>query len=70
MWAKSMGIKALRVNHPGELSAERLERLTEGGGPIVLDMRIDRSVRLKGAGRVESLRHMSVVRPAEGTAQP
>jgi acetolactate synthase-1/2/3 large subunit len=63
IWAKSMGIKALRINHPGELTAERLDRLTDGGGPIVLDMRIDRSVRLKGAGRVEALKHMSVVRP-------
>jgi acetolactate synthase-1/2/3 large subunit len=69
MWAKSMGIKALRVNHPGELTAARLDRLTDGGGPIVLDMRIDRNGRLKGAGRVEALRHMSVVR-SEGAAQP
>jgi acetolactate synthase-1/2/3 large subunit len=69
MWARSMGIKALRVNHPGELTAARLDRLTDGGGPIVLDMRIDRNVRLKGAGRVEALRHMSVVR-SEGAAQP
>jgi acetolactate synthase-1/2/3 large subunit len=60
MWAKSMGIAALRINHPGELTAARLERLTSGGGPIVLDMRIDRTVRLKGAGRVEVLRQMSV----------
>jgi len=64
MWAQSMGIKALRINHPGELSAERLERLTVEGGPIVLDMRIDRSVRLKGGGRVDALRHMSLVPPS------
>jgi acetolactate synthase-1/2/3 large subunit len=69
MWAKSMGIPALRINHPGELTAARLDRLTYGGGPIVLDMRIDRNVRLKGAGRVEALRHMSVVR-SEGPTQP
>jgi acetolactate synthase I/II/III large subunit len=61
-WAGSMGIPAARVNHPGELTASRLSSLTSGG-PAVLDMRIDRRVRLKGGGRVEALRHMSVVPP-------
>jgi acetolactate synthase-1/2/3 large subunit len=59
MWARSMGIAGLRVNHPGELTAERLDRLTAEGGPLILDMRIDPEVRLKGAGRVESLQQMS-----------
>ncbi len=70
LWAKSMGIPALRINHPGELTAARLDRLTCDGGPIVLDMRIDRSVRLKGAGRVDALRQMSVVRSEDNAAQP
>jgi acetolactate synthase-1/2/3 large subunit len=69
LWAKSMGIPALRINHPGELTAARLDRLTYEGGPIVLDMRIDRNVRLKGAGRVEVLRQMSVVRSERSPAQ-
>lgn len=60
LWARSMGIPGLRVNHPGELTAARIDRLTADGGPLVLDMRIDRDVRLKGAGRVESLQQMSV----------
>jgi acetolactate synthase-1/2/3 large subunit len=68
LWARSMGIPALRINHPGELTAARLDRLTDAG-PIVLDMRIDRNVRLKGAGRVEALRQMSVVRSEGGPAQ-
>jgi acetolactate synthase-1/2/3 large subunit len=59
VWARSMGIPGLRVNHPGELSATQLDRLTAEGGPLILDMRIDPEVRLKGAGRVESLQHMS-----------
>jgi acetolactate synthase-1/2/3 large subunit len=59
LWARSMGIPGLRVNHPGELTAARIDRLTADGGPLVLDMRIDRDVRLKGAGRVESLQQMS-----------
>jgi acetolactate synthase-1/2/3 large subunit len=59
LWARSMGIPGLRVNHPGELTAAGLARLTADGGPLVLDMRIDPDVRLKGAGRVESLQQMS-----------
>ena len=60
LWARSMGIASLRVNHPGELTAARLDRLMEGGGPLVLDIRIDRDVRLTGAGRNEALQHMSL----------
>jgi acetolactate synthase-1/2/3 large subunit len=59
LWARALGMPGLRVNHPGELTAGQLERLTRGGGPVVLDMRIDASVRLAGAGRVEVLQHMS-----------
>ena len=43
----------------GQLEASRLEALLADGGPIVLDVRIDRDVRLAGAGRVESLQQMS-----------
>jgi acetolactate synthase-1/2/3 large subunit len=60
LWARSMGIPGLRINHPGELTAARLDRLTADGGPLVLDMRIDPDVRLGGAGRVESLQQMSL----------
>lgn len=59
LWARSMGIAGLRINHPGELTAQRLDRMTADGGPLVLDLRIDPDVRLKGAGRVESLQQMS-----------
>lgn len=59
MWARSMGIPGLRINHPGELTAERLALLSTRNLPIVLDMRIDPDVRLNGAGRVETLQHMS-----------
>jgi acetolactate synthase-1/2/3 large subunit len=55
-----MGIPGLRVNHPGELTAARLDLLMTRKLPIVLDMRIDPSVRLVGAGRVERLQLMSV----------
>jgi len=62
LWARSMGIPGLRINHPGELTAARLDLLATRNLPIVLDMRIDASVRLNGAGRVERLQNMSVPR--------
>jgi acetolactate synthase-1/2/3 large subunit len=59
LWARSMGIPGLRINHPGELTATRLDLLMTRKLPIVLDMRIDPTVHLVGAGRVERLRLMS-----------
>jgi acetolactate synthase-1/2/3 large subunit len=59
LWARSMGIPGMRINHPGELTAARLDLLATRQLPIVLDMRIDANVRLHGAGRVETLQHMS-----------
>jgi acetolactate synthase-1/2/3 large subunit len=59
LWARSMGIPGVRINHPGELTAERLALLSTRNLPIVLDMRIDPNVRLNGAGRVERLQQMS-----------
>jgi acetolactate synthase-1/2/3 large subunit len=59
LWARSMGIAGLRINHPGEITAARLDLLTTRKLPIVLDIRIDPDVRLKGAGRVERLQQMS-----------
>jgi acetolactate synthase-1/2/3 large subunit len=63
VWARSMGIPGLQINHPGELTAARLELLSTRKLPIVLDMRIDANVRLTGAGRVERLQHMSAHAP-------
>lgn len=60
LWAQSMGALALRIERPGELTAERLDSAARGDAPIVLDVRIDAGVRLKGAGRVEVLQQMSV----------
>ncbi len=60
-WARSMGVTGVRVNHPGEIRPELFERLMELGGPAVLDIRIDRDVRLAGGGRNEALQHMSML---------
>lgn len=59
-WARSAGMAGIRVNHPGEITADLLDRVTEGGMPVVLDIRIDREKRIKGGGRNESLQQMSV----------
>ncbi|MCA9633049.1 MAG: thiamine pyrophosphate-binding protein [Myxococcales bacterium] len=60
-WARSMGVTGVRVNHPGEIRSELFERLYELSGPAVLDIRIDRDVRLAGGGRNEALQHMSML---------
>lgn len=58
-WADAFGIRAARIDGAGQIGATRMDALLEGGGPVLLDIRIDREVRLKGAGRVESLQQMS-----------
>ncbi len=60
-WARSMGMAGLRINHPGEITRDVLHRLSGLQRPIVLDIRIDRNQHLQGAGRNESLQHMSVL---------
>jgi acetolactate synthase I/II/III large subunit len=60
-WARSMGMAGLRVNHPGEINAEQLARLRATRVPVVLDIRIDRDVKLTGGGRNEALQHMSML---------
>jgi acetolactate synthase-1/2/3 large subunit len=65
-WARSMGMAGLRVNHPGEISGDQLARLRQLRVPVVLDIRIDRDVRITGGGRNEALRHMSMLPAAEG----
>jgi acetolactate synthase-1/2/3 large subunit len=59
-WARALQIPSARINHPGEISASLLDALT-ARGPAVLDIRIDRGVRLSGGGRNEALLHMSML---------
>ncbi len=60
-WARAMGMAGVRINHPGEITSTMLDRLTAPGLPVVLDIRIDREVRIRGGGRNESLQHMSML---------
>jgi hypothetical protein len=56
----------LRVNHPGEITTEQLTRLRTARVPVVLDIRIDRDVKLTGGGRNEALQHMSMLNKGNG----
>jgi acetolactate synthase-1/2/3 large subunit len=60
-WARAMGMPGVRISRPGEITAAMLDRLTASGLPVVLDIRIDREVRIRGGGRNESLQHMSML---------
>lgn len=55
--AEGVGAKAVVIEKPGDLLDLDLARLTENG-PVVLDIRIDREVRLK-SGRLEFLKEMA-----------
>ncbi|MBX7197731.1 MAG: hypothetical protein K1X94_37135, partial [Sandaracinaceae bacterium] len=58
-WADSFGIPGMRIDRAGLVDGALVDALLAHGGPAVLDLRIDRDVRLAGAGRVESLQQMS-----------
>lgn len=60
-WAGALGMPARRITAPGEIDAALLEELLAEGGPALLDIRIDRELRVRSGGRVESLVHMSMV---------
>lgn len=59
-WARAMGLAGLRINHPGEIDKAMLQRVRETNLPLVLDIRIDREMRVAGGGRNEALQHMSM----------
>lgn len=60
-WARSMGVPGVRIHAPGQIDAAQLDRLQASGpGPVVLDIRIDRELQIRGAGRDEALQRMSV----------
>ena len=63
-WAGAMGMPGARIDRPGQITAELIRELASKGLPVVLDIRHDPSVRIKGAGRVEALQHMSAPPPS------
>lgn len=56
MWARAYGMASRAIDGAGQIGAA-IEEHAEG--PLLLDIKIDREIRLKGAGRVESLQQMS-----------
>ncbi|MBP7686021.1 MAG: thiamine pyrophosphate-binding protein [Deltaproteobacteria bacterium] len=60
-WARAMGMPAAVVEQPGKITAELIDSLAPFGGPVLLDVRIDRESRIRGGGRVEALQHMSML---------
>ena len=63
-WARSMGMAGIKIHHPGEITRRLLDTLFEARVPAILDIRIDRDVRMKGGGRNEALSHMSMLSKA------
>lgn len=59
-WAASLGIIGYTITKPGEMTPKLINSLTCHKLPVILDIRIDRDLRLKGGGRNESLAHMSM----------
>jgi acetolactate synthase-1/2/3 large subunit len=59
-WAGALGMPAAVVSRPGELTRTLVDSLLASGGPALIDARIDASRRIRGAGRVEALQHMSM----------
>lgn len=57
-WANALQVPSARINHPGEITPNLVGALL-AHGPAVLDIRIDRSLRVAGGGRNEALQRMT-----------
>lgn len=58
-WGRSLGIPSERILHPGDITAALVDLLT-AEGPAILDIRIDKDLRMAGGGRNEVLQQMSL----------
>jgi acetolactate synthase-1/2/3 large subunit len=59
-WASAIGMRSATISRGGELTKELVDSLLDGG-PALLDVRVDSSIRIRGGGRVEALQHMSML---------
>lgn len=59
-WAGAMGVPAVMVDRPGQITSSLIDDLMRVGGPALIEIRHDPEVRIKGAGRIEALQSMSV----------
>ena len=62
-WAASLGMRSARVERPNEIGVDHFMALRDG--PMLLDIRQDAAIRIRGEGRVEAIRQMSMLH-AEG----
>ncbi len=60
-WARSFGLPGVVIRDPDELASAPVRELLARKGPALIDARIDKSTRIRGAGRVEALQHMSML---------
>lgn len=60
-WARALSIPSAVVSEPGQLTADLVDALLASGGPALVDIRADASVRIRGGGRVEALQQMSML---------
>jgi acetolactate synthase-1/2/3 large subunit len=60
-WARAMGVPSRTIRRGGEITLESMQGLLTEGAPVLLDIRIDPEVRIRGGGRVEALQHMSML---------
>ena len=58
-WARSLGLPAATVRSPGSIPS-LIRRFQSTDQPALLDIRIDREVRIRGGGRIEALQQMSM----------
>jgi acetolactate synthase-1/2/3 large subunit len=59
-WSAAIGVPATVVSRPGKVTSRLVGSLLRGG-PALLDVRADATVRVRGGGRVEALQHMSML---------
>jgi acetolactate synthase-1/2/3 large subunit len=57
-FAGALGIKGYVIDKPGQINKQLISEAFKSNRPVILDIRIDKSVRIAGAGRVEVLKHM------------
>lgn len=68
-WARAMGVPARTVRRGGEITRNLIDSLLLQGGPALLDILIDRNIRIQGGGRVETLQRMSMLGDELGGGQ-
>lgn len=63
-WAESLGARGVRIDAPTEIGPSLFEGF-RARGPLVLDIRQDANIRIRGDGRLEAIRQMSLIHVAE-----